>query len=198
MDSIRELLISWDYIAWYQVNVVWHTDYLDKLFPYVRNQWFWAPLYVFLLVFLPKNFGRRGWFWCLGFLLTFALADFISASIIKPYFLRIRPCNDPRFADVVQLLVPCGGGNSFPSTHATNHFALAVFAAVTLGKKYRAVWPLALSWAALVAYAQIYVGVHYPLDIIFGAILGSLIGFVTGRAFDARYKLYMPPSLVRK
>jgi undecaprenyl-diphosphatase len=194
LESVREFLLSWDYIAWYQVNVAWHNAFLDEVVPHIRNQWFWAPLYMFLLVFMPQNFGRRGWMWIVGFLITFALADFLSASIIKPYFMRIRPCNDLRFVDVVHLLVPCGGGNSFPSTHATNHFALGVFAAVTLQKKYKIVWPLALLWAALIAYAQVYVGVHYPLDVIFGALLGSFIGFITGRTFDARYKLYRPVS----
>ncbi len=164
---------------------------MDAVCPYLRNQWFWAPLYLFLLVFSVKNFGRRGWLWCLAFLLTFAVADFVSASLIKPYFLRIRPCNDPNFADVIRSLVPCGSGHSFPSTHATNHFALGVFAAITLHKKYKIVWPLALLWAASVAFSQVYVGVHYPLDVMFGAILGTIIGTIAGRLFAARYKLHL-------
>jgi membrane-associated phospholipid phosphatase len=196
-DSIREFLVSWDYVAWYQVNVVWHNSFMDTIFVFARNQWTWAPLYLFLLVFMTKNFGRRGWLWCLGFLITFAIADFTSASLIKPFFDRIRPCNDPRFIDIVHLLVPCGSGKSFPSTHATNHFALGLFAALTLGKRHKIVWPLALFWAILVAYAQVYVGVHFPLDVICGALLGSVIGIITGKLFDKRYKLQNASPLER-
>jgi undecaprenyl-diphosphatase len=186
-----ERLISWDYIAWYQVNVVWTNPVMDYIAPFLRNQWFWAPLYLFLLVFMPKNFKRKGWMWCLAFLLTFAVGDFTSASVIKPYFLRLRPCNDPRIMDIVHLLVPCGSGKSFPSTHATNHFALAMFAIFSLKKKYKQIWLIALPWAIIVSYCQIYVGVHFPLDVIVGAILGSTIGYFTGRLFDARYKMYL-------
>lgn len=186
-----EQLISWDYIAWYQVNVAWSNPVLDHILPFMRNQWFWAPLYLFLIVFMPKNFGRKGWMWCLAFLVTFAIGDFMSASIIKPYFLRLRPCRDPLIMDVVRTLVPCGSGQSFPSTHATNHFALAVFAVCSLRKKYKLLWLIALPWAIIIAYSQIYVGVHFPLDVICGAILGSTIGIITGRLFDKRYKMYL-------
>lgn len=182
-------LINWDYIAWYQVNVIWQHPFLDAVLPYMRNQWFWAPLYLFLLAFMPKNFGKKGWLWCLGFIITFAIADFVSASLVKPYFERLRPCNDPKIMDVVHLLVNCGSGKSFPSTHATNHFALAVFSAMTLYKRYRIVWPLAIAWAVVVSYSQIYVGVHFPLDVICGALLGSLAGFMTGKLFSRWYPL---------
>jgi membrane-associated phospholipid phosphatase len=186
---MREALLRFDYAMWHQVNVVWQSPVLDAVLPFLRNQWFWAPLYIFLLVFMPKNFGRKGWMWCLAFLLTFAVADFVSASLIKPYFMRIRPCNDPRFSEIVHLLVPCGGGKSFPSTHATNHFAMGVFAAMSLQKSIKIVWPIALLWAISVSYAQVYVGVHFPLDVICGALLGSTIGIITGRLFEARYKM---------
>ncbi len=89
---------------------------------------------------------------------------------------RPRPCQNEALKEEVRLLVPCGSGYSFTSNHATNHFALAVFFAGTLGvffKRWR--WLLFL-WAALVAYAQVYVGVHYPLDVAAGALLGMTIG----------------------
>lgn len=185
-------LISWDYIAWYQVHVIWQHPVLDYLLPFMRNQWTWAPLYLFLLVFMPKNFGRKGWLWCLGFLVTFAIADYVSASLIKPYFLRLRPCNDPKIMHLIRYLVDCGSGKSFPSTHATNHFALAFFAIITLYKRYKIVGPLALLWAILVAYSQVYVGVHFPFDVICGAILGGTVGIITGKLYNKRYKMLRP------
>lgn len=184
-------LINWDYIAWYQVNVAWTNAVLDFILPFMRNQWFWAPLYLFLLVFMPKNFGRTGWMWCLGFLLTFAISDLTSASVIKPYVMRLRPCRDPLIADVVRILVPCGSGQSFPSSHATNHFALAIFAIFSLKDRYKKLWLIALPWAIIIGYSQIYVGVHFPLDVIFGALLGTTIGIVTGRLFYKRYRQHL-------
>lgn len=191
LQELKEQLLSWDYISWYQINVIWQHPVLDFILPFLRNQWFWAPLYLFLLVYMPKNFARKGWMWCLAFILTFALGDFISASVVKPYFMRPRPCNDLRFVDIVHLLVDCGSGQSFPSSHATNHFALAFFAIFSLRKKYKKIWLIALPWAIVVSYSQIYVGVHYPLDVLCGAILGGCIGYITGKLFDKRYKMYL-------
>jgi membrane-associated phospholipid phosphatase len=127
--------------------------------------------------------------WCVFFLLSFALSDYISASLIKPFFHRPRPCNNPELADAVRILVPCGSGYSFPSTHAANHFCLGMFAAVTLSRRVRWIWVICLLWATIVSYAQVYVGVHYPLDVTCGGLLGIAIGASTGRIFNKRYDL---------
>lgn len=85
------------------------------------------------------------------------------------------------FQDQMILRVRCGRSYSFTSSHATNHFALAVYIFFTLGGYLRLFrWPI-LAWAAIVSFAQIYVGVHFPLDIIFGAFLGILIGWITSQ-----------------
>jgi undecaprenyl-diphosphatase len=76
----------------------------------------------------------------------------------------------------MRLLVECGSGYSFPSSHATNHFGMSLFLYFSFGKFYKWIKPTVILWAALVAYAQVYVGVHYPLDVVFGALLGFLIG----------------------
>ena len=104
-------------------------------------------------------------------------ADFTSSKIVKPLVERVRPCNDTNLPFGVRELVKCGGGYSFTSSHATNHFAIATFLSLILGflRKKWITWTL-LAWAASIAYGQVYVGVHYPLDVIAGAALGSLIG----------------------
>ncbi|RYD59058.1 MAG: phosphatase PAP2 family protein [Sphingobacteriales bacterium] len=183
LQKLQELLMYWDYTTWYYLNTQWHHPVLDAIIPYLRNPWTWAPLYLFLLVFMLMNFGRRGLVWCLFFLLTFALADFISASLVKPLFQRVRPCNNPYLSQVVHIIVPCGSGYSFPSSHASNHFALGVFAAASLESRVRKVWYWAMLWAFSVAYAQVYVGVHYPLDVLCGGVLGGSIGVMTSRLF---------------
>jgi undecaprenyl-diphosphatase len=187
--SLPQSLIALDHRVWYYLNVRWRNEFLDAVIPYFRNQWTWAPLYLFLLVFLVGNFKKKGWLWCLFFLLTFALADRISAGWIKEIFQRTRPCNDLSLAKMVYIIVPCGSGYSFPSTHAANHFALGTFAALTLQKHVKGVWWMAMFWAASVSYAQVYVGVHFPLDIFCGALLGLLIGMCTGMLFNLKFRL---------
>ncbi len=186
--------MQWDLNAWFYLNVDWTNDFLDAVIPYVRNQFFWVPLYLFLAVFMLFHYGKKGLIWCGGFLISFALADFISASLIKPFVQRLRPCNTPELQDLVHLIVNCGSGLSFPSSHATNHFALGSFMAVTLGKPYRWVRWAGLLWALLIGYSQVYVGVHFPGDVIAGGIIGTLIGWLVGRLYNN--KVGVLPRLV--
>ncbi len=188
LKSIQDLLIYWDFTAWFYLNTQWVNDVFDTLMPLLRNQWTWAPLYLFLLIFMPLNYGRKGWMWCVFFIMAFAMGDFISASLIKPYYLRLRPCNNPYIKDIVHLLVPCGSGHSFPSSHATNHFAMGIFSAVSLRKRAKWIWALALLWALSIGYAQIYVGVHFPGDVLMGGIIGTLIGILTGYTYNRVYQ----------
>ncbi|MBL7693021.1 MAG: phosphatase PAP2 family protein [Flavipsychrobacter sp.] len=188
-STLPQWLIEIDHRVWFYLNTRWHTPVLDTVMPFLRNQWFWAPLYLFLLLFMPRTFGKYGWLWCAGFLVTFGLSDQLSAHLIKPIFGRLRPCNDPFLAPITHLLVDCGSGKSFPSSHAANHFALAVFSGVTLAHMARWVWLAGLLWAASVAYAQVYVGVHFPLDVTVGGLLGAGVGLLTGKLFNNRFRL---------
>ncbi|MGN6568999.1 MAG: phosphatase PAP2 family protein, partial [Flavipsychrobacter sp.] len=108
---------------------------------------------------------------------------------VKPFIHRLRPCNNPNLVSMVHLLVPCGSGLSFPSSHATNHFALGVFMAMSIQKVAKWIWPAAIFWAALVSYSQVYVGVHFPLDVTCGAMLGTAIGIFTGKIFNRYFQL---------
>lgn len=182
-QAVQESLIWIDYNVWYVLHVLWRSDWQDELMPFIRNQWTWAPLYLFLLVFMLQNFGIRGLWWCVFFLLTFAVSDQLSAHLLKPLFHRTRPCNNPALAGILHTVVPCGSGYSFPSSHAANHFALAFFMAVTLQGIVKGIWPITFLWALSVAYAQVYVGVHFPLDVACGGLLGAAVGRLTGGLF---------------
>lgn len=195
MQEIIDQLIQWDYKVWIYLNTQWVNSTLDAIMPFVRNQWTWAPLYLFLLIFMPMNYGRKGWIWCVFFLLTFALGDYVSASIIKPLYLRPRPCNNIHLKDITHLLVPCGSGYSFPSSHATNHFALGIFSAITFKHITKWIWPIGLLWALSVGYAQIYVGVHFPGDVLAGAIIGLVVAIITGKVFNKIYRLEKKVSI---
>lgn len=179
-------LIRYDIALFSKINGQWHTPFLDWLFPLLRNQFFWSPLYLFLVVFMLLNFGKDGFRWIVFFLITFAIGDFASSSVIKPLVGRLRPCNDPMLADIIRSVVSCGSGKSFTSSHAANHFALAMFSFKTI-PFVKTSWKwLFLFWALIISYAQVYVGVHYPLDITFGALLGCIVGNGTAWAFNKK------------
>lgn len=147
----------------------------DALLPWARERLFWAPLYLFLLAFTWINFRRQFWPVILGAALVITLADTVSSNLIKKNVRRLRPCNDTTM--VVQERVHCGSGFSFTSSHAANHFAAALFLIGVYGRRYRWTRPALLAWAGLVALAQVYVGVHYPADVLAGGLLGAAIGW---------------------
>jgi membrane-associated phospholipid phosphatase len=153
-------------------------DFFDFIMPLVRNRFFWAPLYLFIIIFCVRQYKKQGYYIILGVLLTFAAGDLIASRIIKPTVQRIRPCNEVTLANKIIKRVPCGSGYSFPSAHATNHFAIAIFLIGVFYRKWKLILPIGLTWAALIAFAQIYVGVHYPIDTMAGAILGTFIGLI--------------------
>lgn len=161
---------------------------LDAVLPVYRDKLTWVPLYLLMVGLLVRAYGWRA---TLYLLLTIAavltVADQLAATVLKPWVGRLRPCADPAVAEQARLLVNCGGPYSFPSNHATNHFALATLLALTwLGG--RTGWQLALfAWAASISLAQVYVGKHFPADIVAGAALGMSLA-VLGVAIYRRWK----------
>jgi membrane-associated phospholipid phosphatase len=157
--------------------------FFDWFMPLMRNRYLWAPLYLFIIIFCFKEYKKKGWYIIGMLLLTFALGDLIASRVIKPLVARLRPCNDISLADQIIHRVPCGSGYSFPSAHATNHFGIAVFLIMVFYPRWKPILPLGLAWAFIISFAQVYVGVHYPVDVISGAILGTTIGLLTGSLY---------------
>jgi undecaprenyl-diphosphatase len=188
-----EQLIAFDQYLFEIINGHTHNAVLDWLMPIWREKSTWIPFYLALAVFLGYKYRKAGLYLILGLALSVGLADTISSKVIKPAVHRLRPCNDPEIKDEVQLLVHCGSGYSFTSSHAANHFAVAAFLSFTLGLHYRRIrWPLYL-WAASIALGQVYVGVHYPLDILMGAFLGLIIGNIVAKTYLRFFKqLFFP------
>ena len=180
-----EQLDQWLFI---KINGSWTNPVFDAIMPFFRNQVYWVPLYLFLLAFVIINFKAKGLWWCVLFLATVALTDMTGTYIIKHNFFRMRPCGDPDFFMHVRLLLKqCSGGSSFISNHAANHFGMAGFFFFTFRMKLKKWAWIAFLWAALICYAQIYVGVHYPLDVLAGAMLGLVFGTFTGYIFNKRF-----------
>lgn len=174
LDSLLHI----DRELFFWINNDLHTPMGDMIFPWFREKLFWTPLYVLLAGFLLYRYKIRGLWVMLLAVLVIILCDQISSSVIKPLVGRLRPCNNPSIQDQVKLLVHCGSGKSFTSSHATNHFGIAVFLGTILWRDYKGFLIALLPWAALVSISQVYVGVHYPVDITGGALLGSGIGIL--------------------
>lgn len=184
LNKLKEI-DQWLFI---QVNTVFTNPFFDSVMPFMRNSLNWAPLYLFLIVFALLNFKSRGGWWILFFLATVALTDMIGNYGFKHNFHRLRPCNDPDFFFHVRLLVDhCSTGYSFTSNHAANHFGIATFFFITTRSVLKKWAWIGFAWAALISYAQVYVGVHYPFDILGGAALGLIFGIFIGTLFNKRY-----------
>lgn len=182
--SIFQQIKDIDQALFYQINGVWHHPVLDAVLPWTRHSNNWIPLYIGLLGWLFYQIGWKTLKWLLFALINVGLTDQISSSVFKPFFHRLRPCNDPALVGKTRLLLDqCAGGFSFTSSHAANHFGIAMFIFMTWGliqKKYTRFF---FVWAGVIAFAQIYVGVHYPLDIIGGTIIGLISGFTISKAY---------------
>lgn len=179
-----EQLLHLDFQLFELINQKGHIPFLDWLMPYWREKSFWIPLYLILLAFVVYRFKTKAGLFLIMAILTIGVADTLSSRVVKPSVKRLRPCNDPERREAVALLIPCGPGYSFTSSHATNHFALATFLALSLGTVYRfLVIPLFL-WAFSIAYGQVYVGVHYPLDILAGSVLGIFSGWIVYKVYS--------------
>lgn len=177
-----EQLLQLDFALFQLINEQWHNGFLDTVLPFWRSQYFWGPLYLFFLVFMLYNYHPKTVLGISVFLLlAFFLSDQLSAGVIKSLIPRLRPCRTPELAETVRLLVPCGSGKSFVSAHATNHFAIAVYVGRMFRHEFKWLLPVLLVWAASIAYAQVYVGLHFPTDVVAGAVLGVIIGGLVSR-----------------
>jgi len=156
---------------------------MDKVMPVLRDPYTWIPLYVFMLYYAIRKEKNRSWLFIGLSILTFAITDGLTSQILKPMFGRLRPCCDPEMHSLVRSVIDCGGIYSMPSSHAANHFGLAAFwyfsIIATNGRKWKWLWV----WATVICYAQVYVGKHYPSDILAGALIGFITGMGMSRLF---------------
>ncbi len=166
-----DFLYSIDVALFYFLNQTISNPLFDKFFPFITEVKHWYLVYIIFWFILVIKGGRLGRLAGIGILLLIAASDQISSSFLKNFFERIRPCN--ALPDV-RILAGCTGSFSFPSSHAVNNFAFAVYFS-RLFPKYKIPFYLI---AVLAALSRPIVGVHYPSDIIGGALIGSLIGYV--------------------
>ena len=153
----------------------------DVFFFHVSQKLTWIPLYLLILALIIKRFGLRGLYFLLFVVLLVSLSD-QSSVWFKNTFMRFRPCHEPALEGLVQTLRGrCGGLYGFVSSHAANTAALATVVSLVLGNSFRWMVPLMTAVALLNGYSRIYLGVHYPGDVLGGFLLGMLIGWLVFR-----------------
>jgi len=183
-----ETLLHWDTALFHWINSGWSNAILDVVMPAARNKYTWLPLYVFCISWMGFNLPVRHTLMTLLFIVISIFAsDTISSKLIKNNVHRLRPCHEQAMNPPVIERVTCGSGYSFTSSHAANHFCLASFMVIVFGTsmgRWKHLWWF---WAMLVSLAQVYVGLHYPLDVIGGGILGIIIG--TSMGIFCKHKL---------
>jgi membrane-associated phospholipid phosphatase len=168
-----------------------------QFFPVWRESITWVPLYLFLVLFIFINFKSKGWIWFLLSLLLPSLTDILSSHFIKEIIERPRPCKNVDLNETVRLLLNrCPDSFSFTSSHATNHFGIAVFIFLSLKQFLGNYKWIFIFWAASISYGQVYVGVHYPLDILGGALVGILSGWIAHFIFNKVNQHYPSSKLI--
>ena len=166
-----EQLLSIDTALFVFLNTRLTLPVLDTVMPFITKQEHWYPVLAGLVLAMVIWGGKKGRMAAVAFIIAIALSDQVSCAFLKPLIGRVRPCN-ALTTEQCRLLVGRSSAMSFPSAHAANSFAMATVVSWRFPKAASACFLI----AAAVAYSRVYVGVHYPLDILAGALLGAILG----------------------
>lgn len=178
-----EFLYKIDVSVFYFINKTLANPVTDFMMPFITELNHWKIFYAIMFLYLLIGGGKRGRIVAIGLILLVATSDQISSNLIKNAVERIRPCN---VLPDVRLLVGCTQSFSFPSSHAVNNFAGAVF----LSHFYPKFTISFYIGAFLMAASRVFVGVHYPSDVLFGIAIGVLIGMLFVFLWDLLNKKY--------
>lgn len=172
-----DFLLNIDESVFFFFNKTIANSVFDGIFPFITESDHWLLFYLATFVWLFWKGGKVGRICAVALILAVALNDAVVTKFLKEFFERERPC---RALDGVRILVGCGPGKSFPSAHASNNFA----AAYVFSNYFPKITILFYAIAALMAFSRVYVGVHYPADVVGGAVVGMVVGFVVVTSID--------------
>lgn len=181
MADLIETLIQWDRSLFQALNGA-SNDLMDFIMWWASDRFIWIPVYALLLYLLWRQYRGRIWLVVFFAALLIFLSDQISVHLFKDVVQRLRPCHEPALEGMVHIVNnKCGGLYGFYSSHASNIFAVAVFfLSLYRGKKLWMTGAVVL-WALFICYSRIYLGVHYPGDVVAGGLAGSLLGWMLAR-----------------
>lgn len=167
-----------------------HAPWLDPVMLVLTKTVTWLPLYLLLLYLVIKDYQKASWRVLLAIGFTLLLTDQLTSSVMKPWFERLRPSHNPHLAGLLHLVNGYKGGlYGFASSHAANSFGIAMFLWLLFSKNRKWIGALFL-WALFFTYTRIYLGVHYPSDIL----VGALVGVLCARLMFAGYSKYLKPA----
>lgn len=180
-----EQLEQWDRQLFLWLNGL-HVDWLDQPMFWMSDELVWIPLYLLFIWAIARAYDWKMVLWALlGVAVVVTLCDRISVELFKEVFQRYRPSRNLEIYDMVHVVNDYRGGKfGFVSSHASNFFGIATFLFMLWRKPFPKGAPYVFLFAGLVSYTRIYLGVHYPADIVCGAILGMLIGWLVFTAFN--------------
>lgn len=163
-----------------------HTSQSDTFWLWITDTISWIPLYAFFLGIIIWKFRKDSPWIIAGIALLILCCDQFTSSFMKPFFGRLRPCHNPEISQLVHLARNCGGQFGFASGHAANSFGFATFIWLLFRPFIKFSW-LMFFWAGLVAYSRIKVGVHYPGDVMVGAAIGLIFGWLIFKLLNEVY-----------
>ncbi len=171
----------------------WNSSFFDPIMVFITSKWSGIPIYIALLYMIfRKRDTKTAILMVAAVLLTFALTDQLAVHLFKNTIERFRPSWDPTTEHLIRMLEYKGGKYGFISNHAANFFGLAVISSGILKKRWYTIF--IFCWSAAVAYSRVYVGKHFPGDVICGAMFGALVGWGVLELFRYIVKHYNLPA----